>query len=208
MHTGNYRRCRNSLPNSIRRHHAAMTTPFKNCLAFSSWRSAQFPLGYCPTHVRPLRLTSLKRFLVAETSVVIFFCPPPLLSSLSPSIALISFFFPFINTFRAVRAWLGIPDRCFSLEYKRDGNHEGLYGDGIKAYSTRESSRKRKSWLAYSRWTKANRRPRHWVKVNNSRFSLCDSQATGVAFRRSATLNQRQFIDNTPGNWRDDGYSE
>lgn len=108
------------------------TTPFKNCLAFSSWRSAQFPLGYCPTHVRPLRLTSLKRFLVAETSVVILFSLFPF--SLSPSIALIFF----INTFHAVRAWPRIPDRCFPLEYKRDGNHEGLYGDGIKAYSRRD----------------------------------------------------------------------
>lgn len=121
---------------------------------------------------------------------------PPFFSLALHCIDFFFFFFSFINTFRAVRAWLGNPDRCFSLEYKRDRNHDGLYGDGIKAYFTRESSRKRKSWLAYSRWTKANRRPRHRVKVNNSRFSLCDSQATGVAFRRSATLNQRQFIDN------------
>lgn len=77
---------------------------------------------------------------------------------------------------------------------KRDGNHEGLYGDGIKAYSsTRESSRKRKSrWLIRGE-RKRIAVPQHRAKVNNSRFFLCDSQTTGVAFRRSTTLNQRQF---------------
>lgn len=129
------------------------------------------------------RRRDFRRYLFSS-SLFFFFLPLP--------IALIFF----INTFHEVRAWPRIPDRCFPLEYKRDGNHEGLYGDGIKACIPERGKVAEREKAAGLFAAKANRRPQHRVKVNNSRFSLCDSQTTGVAFRRSATLNQRQFIDN------------
>ena len=115
-----------------------------SCIFFMTFRSISASLRYCPMHVQPLRLTSLKRFLVAETFVLLPF-------SFRVFHSLLHRFFFFINTFRAVRAWSGVSNQDSLQEYKkRNGNHAKNYikDKDVFQYVGRESNRNGKScWL-------------------------------------------------------------